>query len=348
MRLALALALLIACKTRDEREELTPVAVRCAEVKRAPVDVRLVLRGRVAAPPGGDLPVASQVPGKIVQVLVREGQRASAGDTVALIDDTASRDALRQAQAAVDQAKAAQKNADTTLARTKELVSRGFAARQELDDSQARADQASASVTAAIAAADLAQRTLGRVAVKTSFDGVVTRVFRGPGALVDGTGQTPIVQLQAAEVSELDADASAIDLAQVTEGARASITLATGETLAGSVRARSSALDPATGLGLVRVAIEGPRPTLGAFGVVTVDVAKRDALAVPSSSVRGAALDGAEIVVCSENKAEVRAVKVGWRDDERVEIVEGLKEGERVAIDHVLGLETDTPIAPAP
>lgn len=350
MRALLLLVIIASCKTSAEREASEPVAVHCVPATREAVDVRVTLRGRVAAPPGGDLPVASQVPGKIVQVLVREGQRAAAGDIVAVVDDSASRDALRQADATVTQAKAAASNAETTLARTRELVSRGFAARQELDDATARADQAKAGVASAIAAADLAQRTLGRVQVKTTFDGVVTRVWRGPGALVDGTAATPIVQVAAANSAELDVEATASQLASIEEGAHATIALSTGGTpLAGTVRARATALDLASGLGLVRVGIDGPRPTLGVFGTASIDVTHREnVLVVPASAMRGAVLDGAEIVVCKGKEAEVRTIEVGWRDDKRVEIVHGLGDGEIVAVDHVLGLETGTPLVVTP
>jgi len=63
--------------------------------------------------------------------------------------------------------------------------------------------------------------------------------------------------------------------------------------------------------------------------------------------VRGAVADGAEVVVCKDGKADVRTAKIGWRDDKRVEIVEGLTEGEHVAVDHALGLETGAPIVEA-
>jgi len=103
---------------------------------------------------------------------------------------------------------------------------------------------------------------------------------------------------------------------------------------------------PATGLGLVRIALESKGPiTLGVFGTAVISTGKRDGvLVVPSAAMRGAVADGAEVAVCKDGKAEVRAVKVGWRDDEKVEIKEGLEPGEKVAIDHVLGLENDSPI----
>jgi len=186
--------------------------------------------------------------------------------------------------------------------------------------------------------------------VRSTFDGVVTRVWRGSGALVDGTAATPIVQLAATELAEFDADATERQLAGVSPGQAAKVSLATGgEALSGVVRARSTALDPATGLGVVRVAIDDKvQVTLGVFGTAAVTLGTREGvLVVPSTAIRGAVADGAELVVCKEGRAELRRVQIGWRDNERLEITEGLAEGERFATDHVLGLETDSPIAEA-
>jgi RND family efflux transporter MFP subunit len=334
----------------EEHEEPVAVEVRCAPVAKVDLETTVTLRGRLAAPPGGDLPVASQVPGRVVEVHAHEGDRVVAGAVVALIDDSSSRDALRQADAVVVQSKAALANADATLDRTRQLVGRGIAAKQELDDAVARDDQAKASLNASIAASDLARRTLGRVVVRSTFDGVVTRVWRGAGALVDGTAATPIVQLAATSAAELDADATERQLATVAAGQGATIRLDEGKAaLGGTVRARSTALDPATGLGLVRIALaESPDAgtlTLGAFGAATVRTGTRQSvLVVPAAAIRGATADGAEVAICAEGKAEVRTVKVGWRDDQQAEVIEGLHEGDRVAVDHVLGLETGTPL----
>ena len=350
--LALAcLAGLAGCKhAAAEHEEPIPVEVHCVPVARRAVAVTETLRGRVAAPPGGDLPVASQVQGRVVQVLVHEGDRVASGAIVAVIDDSATRDALRQADAALVQAKAAEANADATLERTKQLVARGIAAKQELDDATARADQAHAGVNSAVAASDLARRTLGRVQVRSTFEGVVTRVWRGPGALVDGTAATPIVQLAASMLAEFDVDATERQLAGIEAGQPAHVALDTGgEAIEGTVRARSTALDPATGLGFVRIGIEAKGPvTLGVFGRAVIEVSKREGvLVLPTTAMKGAVADGAEVAVCKEGKADVRAVKIGWRDDDQLEVLEGVTEGERVAVDHVLGLETGAPLVEA-
>jgi membrane fusion protein, multidrug efflux system len=349
-----ALVLVCACACRRDagesaREEPAPIAVRCVPVHRESVEATETLRGRVAAPPGGDLPVAAQVPGRVLQVTVREGERVAPGAVVAVIDGSASRDAVRQADASLVQAKAALANADATLDRTKQLVARGIAAKQELDDATARADQARAAVSAAAAAADLARRTLGRVQVQSSFAGLVTRIWRGAGALVDGTAATPIVQLAASDLAEFDADATERELIAVSPGQTAKVTLTEGAPVPGTVIARSTSLDPATGLGVVRIALTpdntSPATILGGFGTATIALGTRPGVLVaPAAAIRGAVADGAEVAVCAGGRAEIRAIGVGWRDDDRFEVTRGLAEGDRVAIDHVLGLQADSPI----
>jgi membrane fusion protein (multidrug efflux system) len=337
-----------ACKRAAPEEATSPVEVHCVAPKPAGIDETISLRGRIEPPPGGDLPVASQVPGRVVKVSVHEGQRIATGDLVAAIDDAPSRDAVRQSEASLAQARAADVNATTTLDRTRALVDRKIAARQELEDAVARADAAHAAVTSANASLDLARRTLGRVYVRSSFSGVVTRVWRGAGALVDGTAATPIVQLAASTGVEFVADATGGELASILEGQAAKGTLVSGGAeFAGTVRARSSALDPATGLGTVRVTLAATteQAPIGSFGRIVIATAHRDALLVlPAAALRGSVADGAELVFCKGGKAELHTVKIGWRDDQRIEVVEGVTSTDEVAIDHVLGLDNDTPI----
>jgi hypothetical protein len=63
--------------------------------------------------------------------------------------------------------------------------------------------------------------------------------------------------------------------------------------------------------------------------------------------LRGAVSDGAEIAICKEGKIALRTVKVGWRDATRFEATEGIAPTDRLAVDHVLGLEDGTPITEA-
>jgi HlyD family secretion protein len=337
-------------------EHKAPVEVHCVAATRGVVEEKLILRGRLTPPPGGDLPVASQVAGRVTETRVHEGDRLAKGTVVAIVDDLAPRAAASQAGAALARVKAADVAAESALRRARDLAALRAAPSKDVEEAVARAAAAHAEVDAETAALRLASGTLGRVDVRTTFDGVVTRVFRGPGALVDGTAATPILQIAAVDTAELVADATERELARVQEGQKAEILLATGGKLAGAVIARARALDPSTGLGAVRIRIEKvaagegvpASPPIGAFALVTLVLGQREgAMMLPASALRGAAADGAEIAICKGDKVEIRTVTVGYREPRRIEIAEGLKEGEKVAVDHVLGLDEETTITEA-
>ena len=364
----LVLASVAACRSGagPRPQDQGPIEVRCEAPTLRSVDDTVALRGRVQPPPGGDLPLASQVAGRIAQVLVREGQALEEGDVVATVDDANTRDVARQADAALNQARATEANAQATLGRTAALVAHGIAAHQELDDATGKAAEARAGVAAATASADLARRTLGRVVVRSSLGGVVTNVWRGAGALVDGTAATPVAQLAANHAYEFVAAVTGGELARVREGSAVHGTLTDGADFDGTVVARGRVLDPSTGLGTVRVALTtvggngggslredaGARArenvTLGAYGRASAQVERREGvLTLPTTALRGAVLDGAEVAVCKNGRVEVRKVSVGWRGEERFEVRGGLAPAERVAVEHVLGLEDGAAIAEA-
>ncbi|HEY5946878.1 MAG TPA: hypothetical protein VIV40_15350, partial [Kofleriaceae bacterium] len=70
-----------------------------------------------------------------------------------------------------------------------------------------------------------------------------------------------------------------------------------------------------------------------------IAVAKRPGIRVPASALRRSMVGEDQVVACVGAVAQVRAVKTGTRDEHGVAILDGLKAGERVVIDHVLGLD---------
>ena len=203
--------------------------------QRGAVEETLVLRGRLAPPPGGDLPVAAQIAGRVIETRVHEGDRLAKGTVVATVDDLAPRAAAKQAGAALARVKAA----DVAAQVRPGPRARPRGARHHLQEGRRGRHRPGRGRPRRGRGRDggrpAGQRHPGRVDVRTTFDGVVTRVFRGAGALVDGTAATPILQIAAVDAVELVADATERELARVREGQKASITLATGATLTGTV-----------------------------------------------------------------------------------------------------------------
>lgn len=342
----LVLLALAACKQHEEGEPVpAPKPVQCAEVKTGARRDIIEVRGTVAPPPDKDVQIAPQATGRLVAVRVREGDAVKAGQVVAQVDDAPLVDAARQADAALARARAELANAETTLARIRHVFERGIAARQEVDDAAAKEAAARATEAEAQASARLAHRQIERATVRSPLDGVVLKVAKKPGELVDGTPATPVVEIADITELELVADVPAQDLVRLARGEPAKITFPAfpGRQFSALVSRLGSSVDRTTGVGSARLGIEHdepPLPPVGAFGVATVESGEpRQATLVPASAVRGAAGGDGEIVVCGGDRvAHVRKVHLGPEREGMLEVRGDLKAGESVASEAVLGL----------
>lgn len=331
--------------------EMPPVRVTCAGVTRDAVSDARTLRGTVVPQPDRDAIVAPQIPGRVLRVLVREGDMVRAGAILAEIESQSTRDALTQARSLLAQAQALQRNAAIVSERSQRLFDRGIAARQEVDDAQSRRIETAAATAAAQASVDLAARSVARAVVRAPVDGAIVRVLRRSGELVDGSPATPVVEIADPAALEFLASASPADLVVLHRDQLATVRFDAlpGHVFDATVRAVSPAIDAVTGLGSVRLTlrVDRVRPPLGLFGVASVTIGSHVGLRVPADALRGAG-DGAEVVVCDGVHARVRRVETGVREGNRVEIVTGLTGGETVVSgDAVIALGDGASIAAA-
>jgi RND family efflux transporter MFP subunit len=348
----------VACTRRAETEPVADTKlVRCAPLATAPVSDEIELRGTVAPPPDRDAQVAPQVTGRVLRVLVREGDAVAAGQAVAQIDDAPMLDTARQTDAALARAQAEHKNAEVTLARVQRVFERGIAPRQEADDAAAKEASAKAAEIEAEAAARQAHRQIERATVHSPFKGVVLKVLRRPGELVDGTPGTAIAEIADIDQLELAGDLPAQDLVRARRGAPAKVTFATlgGRSFAATVARVSPSVDRTTGLGVVRLALQPStegNPPVGTYGVARIATGgARPATLVPAPALRAVTGAEAEIVLCgADGAAHVRKVRLGAAHDAGVEIA-GLAVdggGARVVVDGVIGLAEGDALKTAP
>ncbi len=354
-----AAALGVGCRPAAESPAEHPVAVRTARVESGRVTEWVRLYGRVVPPPDRDATLAPLVPGALVEVPVREGQAVKAGETLARVEPAALDDALRAAEAAQRRAASEAEFRKRAAERTRTLVDRGVASRQEAEADEAGAVAAEAALAEAVSAAATARRRRGWADVRAPFDGVVVRVLRRAGDTVDGTPATPVVQVASPAGAQVAADATAAVLARVEPGQAATVEPAASgheppapDLVPARVLRTSRAVDSATGTGEVRLAFDGPRPaglTLGTSVGARIGVRSRDgATVVPARALRRDEEGHTEAVVVENGKAVVRRVTTGIADGDRVEVVDGLAAGETVVVDDPVGLAEGTPLAERP
>jgi len=306
------------------------------------------LRGTIAPLPDRDAQVSAQVPGRILRVLVREGDPVTAGQVLARLDDGPLVDELHAAEAALTRSRVEARNAQATASRVQRVFEHGIAAKQEVDDALAREQAAGAAASEAEAGARRAQRQVERAAVRSPLAGVVVRLFRRSGELVDGTPATPIVEVGDPSSLELVADAPASELVRLQKGqvAGVSISALRGTNVKAKVGAVSPSVDRGTGLGIVRLELEAPgRLPIGILGTAQIQVGEpRASVGAPSVALRSGVGEEREIVLCgSDGKAHVRRLVRGGTVGDRTE-TPGLEVGQRVVVSPVLGVGDGEPI----
>jgi HlyD family secretion protein len=189
--------------------------------------------------------VSAKITGKVVAVLIEEGQRVEAGDVIARLDDANSRAQVAQAAAQVEQQRAnlaaagvAYENAGPMFERNRAQFAAAFVSAQAFDDAKASYDAARANLDVAtralgVAEASLAvaQRNLDDTVVRAPFGGIVTVKAAQEGEMVSpvsaggGFTRTGIGTIVDMDSLEVEVDVSESFISRVETGQPVSITL---------------------------------------------------------------------------------------------------------------------------
>jgi RND family efflux transporter MFP subunit len=357
LAVALASGLLSGCARPGSDEEIQSAEVPTISAETGVVVRRdlvepLLARGAVAAPPNEDVRLAAQVAGRVVAMRVAEGDAVRAGQVVAEIETAPLEDQQRQARAVLSQAKAALENARLNLDRTGRLFDRGIAAGKEVEDARAQQAAAEAGLEQAQAALAIADRQLARARITSPISGQVVKRFVGVGEQVDGTPAQPLLEVANVDRVEVAAHVTADHLGRVRVGQAAAIESDAypGRTFEGEVIAIAPAIDPATNTGLVRVRVRNPERLLkvGMFAQARIALEeKRGVLVVPPSSVSKTE-EGTTVYVVSGEEATRTPVKIGLETPEAVEVLSGVKEGQKVLTSAIHGLGERAKLAAKP
>ena len=358
--LAAALALLVGlagCKRSGSDEEIESAAVPTIAAETGTVERRdlvepLLVRGSVTALPNEDIKLASQVAGRVVSMRVAEGDSVKAGQVLAEIETPPLEDQQRQAKAALAQARVALDNAKLNLARTERLFERGIAAGKEVEDARAQQASAEAELEQAQATLAAAERQLARAHVASPISGQVVKRFVGVGEQVDGTPAQPLLEIANVDRVEMAAHVAADDLSKVRVGQRAELVSDAWPErhFEGEVIAISPAVDPATNAALVRLRVANPERALkvGMFAQARIALAEKKGVLVVPPAALSKTEDGAAVYVVTGEEATRTKVELGLETKDAVEIVSGVKEGQKVLASGVHGLGERAKLAAKP
>ena len=289
--------------------------------------------------------VSAQVSGRIVDIRFDVGDRVEKGAVILRIDERAASQAVAASEAQVREAEATLVNARANYERTRQLLAQKFVSQAAVDKAEADFKAAESRMKATLAGAGAAATEKSFTTIVAPYSGVVSArhvqlgEMAAPGKPLltgfDPGGLRVVATVPSAQVPAIQA------------GARARIEV---PSLGRWVEVKSVTVvpsaDPRTHTTQVRLDLPADAKGLlpGVFARAHFVTGRAPRLMVPREAVLRRSEVTAVYVVDEKGEPRLRQVRVGTASDEKsVEVLAGLRAGEKVALEPV-----KAGMAPAP
>jgi membrane fusion protein, multidrug efflux system len=311
------------------------VRVTVAPVEKSDFPVYLTGLGTVQG--FNTVVVRTRVDGQIDKIAFQEGQLVKQGDLLAEIDPRPFQAALDQAKAKKEQDEANLANANLDLQRFTKLGE--FATKQQTDTQRSTVQQLTAQIAADTAAISNAQTQLDYTAIKAPISGVAGLRQVDIGNIVNAATQTGLVTIAQIEPIAVIFTAPEEQLPYINEAQAAAplkviaITTDGKKPLAdGVLSVVNNQVDTTSGTIRLKAVFDNKNHALWPGQSVSTRLlvkTLKDATVIPDDAVQHGTDGLYAYIVNSDNKAELRKIKVGQSIDGR-SVVNGLSPGQQV------------------
>ena len=342
----IALVFLKSCIFKPKQVPIPLRPVQTASVIKKDVPIYIESFGTISALENVD--IQSQVTGKIKSVNFTEGDEVSKGDLLFVIDTSEYAAKLQKAEASLAQDIAELKLNTDNLKRNKTLVERDLISKQDFESFQTEVEAGKAAVELNKANVDLAKIDLGYCYVQSPIDGLTGKRQVDPGNIVTANSGRVLVNIKSVDPYYLDFTISERSLADLldakSKGALKVVVRPEGDKdneVEGELVFLDNTVDDTTGTIFLRAIISNKNRKLWAGQFVTVYLIlkiDKDAILAPYAAVRIGQKGHYLFAITDENKADLRLLTVGMRDDDYIIVEKGVKEGEKVVVVGELGL----------
>ena len=307
--------------------------------------------------------VSSKVTGKVIEVNVEEGMGVREGQVLARLDDSTLQATLRLYRAQLEAAKRQIPESEVRLAQARVMLRRQEALRKEglntpndIDNAKAEVDSLIARIASAqeqvnVAESQIAmqQTAIEDTIIRAPFTGVAISKDAQAGEMVSPvsagggftrTGISTIVDMKSLEI-EVDVNESYINRVRPGQPVSATLDAYPDWQIPANVITLVPTADRQKATVLVRIGFQKLDPRiLPDMGVKVTFLREADSSDVPVAQsvtlVPQAAVrkdgDSSFVFVVRQGTVERRAVKTAGTDGDRLEVVAGLKGGDRVVI----------------
>ncbi len=317
-----------------------------------------VAEGRISINEDRSTPVLAPFTGRVTRTFAQLGERVAQGAPLFEVETPDVTQAANDLLAALDNVTKAQNTlaqARREDARQQNLLAARASSQRDVEQARAALNSATSDVSIAQASLDSARdklRVLGRdaaaiaeiergrqvsgvVMVTAPFAGTVTQRRVSPGMWLTAGQGDPAVTISdlstmwlVAAVRELD-----VPLIRVGQEVQVAVGALPDRSFTARIVRMGAGLDPATRRMTVQAEIQDPdgvlRPEMFATFRISVGAETR-AAAVPASAVIHRGADASVWVAMDGNRFAMRPIRIGNRSGDTLEVVQGLRPGERI------------------
>lgn len=345
---AIAVLLVLAACGGGEPGALPPRAPPLASAPAELRDVELTFTAEAIVEAVRQSTVSAQIAGRIVDIRFDVGDRVQKGDVIVRIDERAATQAQAASEAQLRSAEATLANARAQFERARQLFAQKFISQAALDKAESDFKAAESQMKAMLAGAGQAATERSFATVTAPYGGVVAARYVQLGEMA--TPGKPLMTGFDPSTLRVVATVASTQIPAIQAGARARVEIPAAQRWveAKSVTVVPSA-DPRTQSTQVRIDlpddVRGIYP--GVFARAHFVVGRASRLMVARDAIVRRSELTAVYVIGEAGVPQLRQVRLGAVSDERgVEVLAGLKPGERVALDPVAaGMATG--VAPA-
>lgn len=327
-----ALAVFAGCRAADTAPLAAPetVPVETVAVGCEDVEVTIDVVGTLEAEQS--IEVKPKRPGHVRELRLIEGASVEAGEVLAVLDDQQLRARVEVARASVADVEVRERNARRRFDRSSALKRSAVTSEQEHDDARAELESATAALGVAHANLAAAEAELAETVIRAPFGGVLGQRLVDAGAFVkEGEALTWLIDLDPMEVVFAVAERYLGEV-RLEQRIEARVVSHAERGFPGIVSFIDPRVDPQNRTAALKAKIENPDHALrpGQFASVTLYLARHPGAAtIPEEAVVPSG-ERTLVFVVDQGTATARPIRTGVRFAGRVEVLEGLKAGERV------------------
>jgi RND family efflux transporter MFP subunit len=288
--------------------------------------------------------ISSKLMGTVTEVFVREGDLVKKGDRLSNIDDRQVSAMLRQTKAALAEARRAEaassagaELARATYTRYQNLMKDGSASPQEFDEIKSRYQQAQAGLAAAKQRVKQAEASLSSAAagandavIVSPYDGTIRAKMVDEGDLAAPGKALFLIENTGGYIVDLALPEQYIHTVGLDQEVTVTVSALNNKMFTGSVQEIFPAADAKSRSFFIKVKLPvDPRLRSGMFARVSIPVGESGLLLIPLTAViHSGQLTGIYIVDDTQT-AKFRLIRTGRTFGGSIEVLSGLKQGDR-------------------